>query len=72
MNLAHSYNPEAWMLYTNFKTDTHKLGYSYPLKNDHEYRGFKSRVKGLHYLPPLFVVEINLFKSIPLSYHLDQ
>lgn len=49
-------NPEAWMIYSRMKTDTHQLGYSYQLYNDHEYRSFKNRVKNLNYLSPIFAV----------------
>lgn len=71
MNKVNGYNPNLWVINTNFKTDKHKFGYSYRIEHDYEYRDFEGRVRDLRYLSPVPVWEVKLIRSIPLRYHLD-
>lgn len=71
MNNINGYSPDLWLIYTGYKTTSHKFGYSYRLRHDSNYRNFSERVKGLNYSSPLPVFEVNLLKNIPIQYHLD-
>lgn len=72
INNIKAYEHDYWIIYTGYKIDRNKVGYTYRLRHDSQYRGHDERVKGLKFISPVPAIEVRLIKNIPLSYHQDK
>ena len=72
INNIKAYDNDYWIIYTGYKIDQNKVGYTDRLRRDSQYRGHAERVKGLRFLSPVPAIEVKLIKNIPLKYHQDK
>lgn len=68
MNAGYQKHPEAWVVYTNFKSSDYGYGVGFHRPNESEYIGCDGRVNA-HYLTPLRTWKVKFIRSIPLVHH---